>query len=128
VLCTDGETGGEAQARAGLRTQSHFITRLADYDALRQETVLDALSKMKWEQVNDSKSGPTRWATEYGTRRWEEGLARLVVTKFKSRNGSRHGAGILIDGWQYEVFATSLPPDAFPAPEITTAYYARAGI
>lgn len=52
---------------------------------------------------------------------------RLVLTRFQSTDGKKHGAGTVIDGWQYEVFATGLRADHWPASEVATLYYGRCG-
>jgi hypothetical protein len=50
---------------------------------------------------------------------------RVVVSRFAAR-GKVSGAGLTRDGWHYEVFATSLPPEHWPAADVVTAYYQRA--
>ena len=39
----------------------------------------------------------------------------------------KSGAGVLIDGWQYELYVTDLDADAWPAPDLVTNYYGRIG-
>lgn len=128
VYVTDGESGGDVQSRLGLASNAHFVTRLAAYEPLDRPEVLEALQKVRWERVDDGCSGPVRWATEFGDKTFRTGAARLVISRFENRTGQRHGAGKLVEHFQYEVYATDLSADAFPAPELVTLYYARGGI
>lgn len=128
VVVTDGESGGSVQSRYGIESEGHFVTRLAEYRPLDQPEVMDALQRARWERVEDGLSGPTRWATEFGHKTLGTGKARLIISRFENRSGSGRGAGKLVGDQQYEVYATDLPADAFPAPELVTLYYARGGI
>ena len=97
------------------------------------------LNETTWHEVEDSGSGPKREAAELGwftlpcapeTVRadgtpYDLVRARLVVSRFRSETG--RGAGHLIDGWKYELFATDLVEEAWPAPELVTTYYGRTG-
>jgi hypothetical protein len=86
-----------------------------------------------------SGSGPTRLAAELGDvllqpskntttnegERFEAVRVRVVVSRFAAAQKS--GAGVVIDGWQYELYATDLPTEAWPAAEIVELYYGRCG-
>lgn len=126
IVCTDGEQGGHTQTRIGLASSVHFVTRLAVYILLQTEHALANLDQATWERVEDSGSGPTRWASEFGNLDADEGEARLVVTRFRNEENKR-GAGIVIDGWQYEIFSTDLCAEAFSAADLVTLYYGRCG-
>src|SRR5690554_373861 len=126
ILCIDGESGGWIQMRAGLKSPVHFITRLADYQLLKVPGRLDALHEHDWRRVEDSASGPARFAQEWGSTSEDGAKVRLVISRFKC-SGKKAGAGLVVDDWQYEVFATQLGQDAFEAGDIVTLYYARCG-
>ncbi len=126
-LAIDGEGGGFGQLRAGLASPVHFLTRLAHYQPLKDPDFRARLAQQKWQQVEDSKSGPTRWATEMGDYHLGQGKARLVVSCFEPTDGEKSGAGYFVDGLQYEVYACDLDRESFPASEVVTTYYARAG-
>lgn len=128
VYVTDGETGGDVQSRLGLGARCHFLTRLAEYEPLERPEVLEALQTTRWERVEDSLSGPSRWAAEFGDKTFRAGQARLVISRFENKSGRCRGAGKLVGEQQYEVYATDLPANAFGAAELVTLYYARGGI
>ena len=79
-----------------------------------------------WQPVKDGQTGPARQAAELGSWRLEEGPIRLVVSRFRPAEPPR-GAGTVIDGWQYEVFATDLSADRWPAAEAVALYLGRSG-
>ena len=126
IMCFDGESGGHPQMRCGLDSSCSFITRLTHYSPLKRKAVRRRLDQQHWETVVDSGSGPTRQATEYGTLELSDGRSvRLVVTRFRA--DAKRGAGLYIDGWQYEVFATDVARNAFEAADIVWVYYGRCG-
>lgn len=129
VICVDGESGGWPQVGVGSKSDVCFLTRLSVPGLLDRREVCEELADAKWEEVLDSGSGPRRYATEAGTLVRESLGAdvRLVVSRFKTRDGKKRGAGKVIDGWQYEVFATCVPKESWPASEIVTLYYGRCG-
>lgn len=52
---------------------------------------------------------------------------RIVLSRLRPTGGrARHG--VLIDGYQVEMFGTTLPPEAWPADEVVALYRARAVI
>lgn len=126
-LAIDGHQGGFPQLRAALRSPVHFLTRLSHYQPLKDPAVRAQLAEQTWQKVDDSKSGPQRWATEMGDYWLGDSRARLVVSCFEPTAGKKRGAGYFVDGLQYEVYACDLDPTAFPAAEVVTSYYARAG-
>lgn len=126
-LAIDGDRGGEFQVREGLNSPVRFVTRFAHYTPLKSAEFRAALADQSWQRVKDSKSGPTRWATEMGTFRRGSSCARLVVSCLKPADGQQRGAGYQADGLHYEVFACDLDAEAFPASEVVTLYYGRAG-
>ncbi|QDG49185.1 hypothetical protein FIV42_00980 [Persicimonas caeni] len=126
-LAIDGHQGGFAQLRAALRSPVHFLTRLRYYEPLKDPAVRAQLAQQTWQKVDDSRSGPQRWATEMGDYWLGDARARLVVSCFEPTDGKKRGAGCFVDGLQYEVYACDLDPTAYPAAEVVTTYYARAG-
>ena len=139
VLRSDGQGGNipciTACQTAGIR----YVTRWIKYPLLDQNVVREQLNKSDWYEVPDSGSGPRREATELGwmmlqgnknTRksdgsRYKPVKSRLVVSRF--RTDKRKGTGVVIDGWQYELFATDLPESRWPAAELVMMYYGRCG-
>ena len=127
IIVIDGAGGGWTQVEVLAPKSVHFVVRLAHYRPLQDPERLAMLLAQPWTAVRDSLSGPKRWATELGTIERDGRSVRLVVTRFQPADGKKHGAGVLIDGWQYEVFATRLAADHWPAAEVATLYYGRCG-
>ena len=126
IVCSDGEAGGHPQMRCGIASPTHFVTRLTYYSPLNRKAVIRGLEQQHWQAVPDSGSGPKRRATEYGTLEVDgTHTVRLVVTRFRA--DQKRGAGICVDGWQYEVFATDLSSEAFAPADIAWIYYGRCG-
>jgi hypothetical protein len=126
-LCIDGERRGFPQLRTGLKSPVRFLTRLTHYIPLKNPVFRQQLANKTWQRVEDSQSGPRRWATEFGRYRTADGEARLVVSCFEPTNGKKSGAGWLVNGLQYEVFACDFDPCEFPAAEVVSTYFGRAG-
>ena len=127
IIVIDGAGGGWTQVEVLAPTSLYFVVRLAHYRPLLDPERLATLLAQPWTAVRDSLSGPRRWATELGTIERDGRAVRLIVTRFQPADGKKHGAGVLIDGWQYEVFATKLTADHWPAAEVATLYYGRCG-
>ena len=128
VIITDGATGGWAQMEVPPKSGVRYLTRLGYYKLLDNPEVMARVLSQPWEPVQDSRSGPRRWATELGSIQHNGRRVRLVLSKFEAAaDGKKRGAGVVIDGWQYEVFATDLPCVGWPAAEVVTFYYGRCG-
>jgi hypothetical protein len=127
VVVVDGDSGGWPQVEILADSGVQFVTRLAAYREFKDAAFVDQLNARQWQRVDDSKSGPTRWARELGTKKIDGHEVRLVATRFESRKNKKRGCGVLIEGSQYEVFATQLDATAWPASELVTLYYARTG-
>jgi hypothetical protein len=140
LLLLDGEAVGEPAFEAALRADLKLLTRWKDYALLQEPaTVARLRNQASWSIVPDSGSGPRREATELGL--WRLGLhgqtvatdeqgpldLRLVVSRFQVSGPGRHGCGVRIGDWQYELYATLLDAAAWPAAELVTLYYARCG-
>ena len=101
-----------------------FVTRIARYELLDQADVRQSLAKACWRPVPSSAAGPERFATELGHVWLRPGLrtrkadgseyasvqVRVVVTR--RRAGDDEGHGRVLDGWLYELHATSVPAAA----------------
>ncbi len=126
--------GGHARAIAEVQRRGlRYLTRLQHLDLLSVPEVAEHLVRASWHKVADARSGPARQATELGRyvvgcdERGESVTSRVVVSRFASPDEQKHGAGVVIEGWQYEVFATDLGPSAWPAEDTVTLYYGRVG-
>ena len=126
LMCLDGEQGGWTQVRAGLNSSVSFLTRITLYRLLEPAEVRRRLDACGWQPVTDGQTGPAREAAELGSWRLEEGTIRLVVSRFRPGDAPR-GAGTVIDGWQYEVFATDVSADRWPAADAVALYFGRSG-
>jgi hypothetical protein len=139
VIRADGCGGNVPFITACRRHAVPFVVRSAHYGLLDEPAIRAALREATWYDVPSSGSGPTRLAAELGEvllqpskntiaddgERFEAVRVRLVVSRFAATE--KAGAGAVIDGWQYELYATDLPPSAWPAPETVELYYGRNG-
>lgn len=139
VLRADGAGGNVPWISACQQASIHYLCRSAHYGFLEDPDLMAALAKASWFQVPSSGSGPARWAAEGGQvvlkpSRSEPGTpgpdlspvtTRLVVSRFESE--SKAGAGVVRDGWQYELYVTDLLPEAWPCEEVVASYYGRGG-
>jgi hypothetical protein len=154
LLRMDGQYGWVPFYTACRERRVPFLTRLTRPELLAQPDVGTALQRGEWQLVPDSRSGPVRGALDLGLitvpagqdttkpdgSAYEPVTVRVVVSRFPSTSSEddadkprkkekkrRKSRGVALEGWQYELFATDLPPDAFPAPEVVAGYFARAG-
>jgi hypothetical protein len=139
VLRTDGCGGNVPFITACVKRQTPFLVRSAHYGQLKEPAIAQALREAAWYEVPCSGSGPTRLAAELGDlllhpskntttdegERFEPVHVRMVVSRFATAEKS--GAGIVIESWQYELYATNLPASAWPAAETVELYYGRCG-
>jgi hypothetical protein len=139
VLRADGCGGNVPFITACRKREIPFLARSAHYGLLEEPAIMEALRHAAWYEVPSSGSGPTRLAADLGEvflhpskntttddgERFEAVRARMVVSRFAAAQKS--GAGVVIDGWQYELYATDLPASAWPAAETVEFYYGRCG-
>lgn len=139
VLRADGCGGNVPFITACRQRAVPFLVRSAHYGLLDEPAIMAALRQASWHEVPSSGSGPTRLAAELGDvllqpskhttgadgERFEGVRVRMVASRFAATEKS--GAGTVIDGWQYELYATDLPASAWPAPEAVELYYGRCG-
>lgn len=130
VIRFDGLYGGWVVAEACRRAGVQYLLRWKSYDLLSDPAIIRRLKSADWYVVDSSLSGPTRYSTELGSYTRSNNdpddaplSTRLVVSRYVD-TGSE-GAGVVIDGYRYELYATSLEPGAFPAAETVALYYGR---
>jgi hypothetical protein len=140
LVRTDGAGGNVPFLHACHGHGVRYLARYGQYGLLEHDQIRSHLNDARWYAVTDSCSGPSRHATELG---WltlypghdtvqDDGSAyppvrtRLVLSRLPAAADHKSGAGILIDGWQYELFATDLDARAWPAPDVVSTYFARA--
>jgi hypothetical protein len=140
ILRSDGAAGNVPFITACVEGEIHYITRLAHYQLLKDEAVVKHLNGVEWYEVPSSGSGPQRQATDLGRVMLEPSLGcqhqdgtsyepietRVVVSRFPVKDQGR-GAGVTLDGWQYELYGTDLSAAAWPETEIVAGYYGRCG-
>lgn len=137
IVRVDGAGGYMPSLNAFSKNAVDFLVRLTCYGLLDRPAISEWLDHASWQLVPDSKSGPTRQVTELGM--WPchedlsmdgapEGLtqARVLVTRYRAEK--KHGAGLLRNGWQYELFGTSLHAAAWPATDAVALYFGRASL
>lgn len=139
VLRADG-CGGNVPFLTACRSRGvPFLVRSAHYSLLEDPSVHQALQQATWHEVPSSGSGPTRFAAELGDlllqpskatmtvdgERFEPIRVRMVASRFAASEKS--GSGCVINGWQFELYATDLSASAWPAPETVELYYGRCG-
>lgn len=134
VIRFDGGNGGVRTLVACRNQNVKYLTRIARYDLLNREPVAEYLKTARWQKVQDSGSGPQREAVELGTfilaAKKDRNCrieTRVVVSRYQAKPGKKGGSGKVIDGFHYELFATDLPADCWPASETVTTYYGRCG-
>ncbi len=105
-----------------------YLTRWNQYELLITDKVAELRQQSRWERVQDSGSGPVRYAIELGVLCSDDGQqsTRLVCCKYRDETETT-GVGYALNGWRYELFATSLAQDSFSAAQIVTLFYGRVG-
>lgn len=134
LLRFDGGGGYGTVIAEVLAQGLHYLTRRRELSVFKELGVAGLLKTAVWFDVADSGSGPRRQATELGWVQLNDGsggtiLSRAVVSRFFiiGETKEKHGAGLVIGDYQYEVFVTSLDCAAWPANDTVTLYYGRCG-
>jgi len=140
IVRCDGAHGHVPYITACKEAGVQIVTRLSHYGLLQRQDILDHLETATWYDVEDSASGPRRQATDLGevmlmpdeqTRKadqspYESIKARVIVMRGQVKKD--RGAGIRVDGEWYELLGTTLPAEHWPAEDVATLYYGRAGM
>lgn len=132
----DGEFGSVGAMRATLDAGADVVTRLSRYALLDTTEAAAVMASAAWYPVTMSGTGPPREAAELGTYVLKPSAraagskdpvtARVVVTRIARAGAAEHG--IVRDGYQYELFATTLSAEAWPCEDVVALYCARASI
>lgn len=141
VMRIDGQGGNVPCILALQNAGMDYVTRSAHYKILQDPDVIEYMRTGHWDPVPCSLSGPQRMALELGhwtlhaatkTRAADGELCspvhpRMVVTRYEPTDPTKkNGAGILMDGLHYELFAAHADAQAWPAPELVGVYFGRA--
>jgi hypothetical protein len=131
----DGEFGSAGAIRAIIDSGAHPLVRLTRYALIDREQVVAHLREVGWCPMRPGESGVKREAAELGTftlrgstdsDREAVVTVRVVVTRFLRESAPTHG--VKRNGYQLELFATTLDPVAWPAPDVAELYAGRATI
>jgi len=131
ILRFDGKASGMPSLLSCLESEVQFLTRWTNYKLLALPEIIRRMASGPWKTVEDSGSGPRRMAMELKREalvlrsQLSEHAFRLVVSRYVPAEQEQHGSGKLIDGVVYELFATSLPEDSWPAEAVVELYYGR---
>lgn len=141
VLVSDGEFGWVPYFTECAERNLPFLSRCSRYELLDRRDVRARLQEGPWVRVDDSGSGPTRWAVEVGTIELEPGRdtlrddgspydrvkVRLVVSRYEAPAANR-GCGHQIGSHRFELFASiGVEPSSLSASDVVTTFYARCG-
>ena len=137
IIRCDGEFGSAGVMGTILREKVHFLTRLSRYKLLDREDVAGSLASAVWDPVESSTEHRKREAAELGSFLLypsegsaddgaEPVMVRVVAVRHRCDGKPDHG--VLRDGYQVELFATSLPADCWPASAIAELYAGRASL
>jgi hypothetical protein len=136
LLRLDGAYGNVPAMTAAIEHGVPFVTR-ASQAILSMPEVQIRLAAARWEFVPGAEAADMRSVAELGEITLEPGddtvrddgtryapiKVRAVVSRIRQSGDARRG--VVIDGWQYEVFLTTLEADAWPAAEVVAVYNGR---
>lgn len=133
VVRADGEFGSVGSLRACQKAGVDVLARLGRYKLLDTEEGALALREASWRPVRCSTGAPKREAAELGTFRLqasdrsaasgEEIEVRVIVTRVPCEGKPTHG--VVRQGWQLELFATTLSAEEWPAEDAVALYFGR---
>lgn len=128
MVVVDGAWGGTPQLELLDERGLCGLARLSEYGLLELVEVAQMLEEARWQRVEDSLSGPQRWATELG--QWQltgEFSVRVVISRFELSEQAKRGsgAGKNLGGWHYEIFGTLADKQRWPAADLVELYYGR---
>lgn len=139
ILRFDGKSSGLPSLLACREVGIGYLTRWTDYTLLESTEFLSRRASEQWQPVPDSGSGPKREAMEMGvitvapdetfqdasSAQVEPMHVRVVVSRYRLSKEKKHGCGKEDGEFVYELYATSLLEDAWPAAETVEVYYGR---
>jgi hypothetical protein len=139
LLLTDGAFGWVPYLSESRARGIQMLTRLTRPKLFEQPEVLRVLREGTWHHVPDSRSGPRRSALDLGMvtipaaeeshqsngAPYDPIEMRVVVSRYPREREANHG--VVLDGWQYELFVVDVPIDALSAAEAVGLYFSRAG-
>lgn len=136
VVRADGEFGSVGSLRACQNAGVDVLARLSRYKLLDSEEGVRALGEASWRPVRCSTGAPKREAAELGTFRLkasagsaaegEEIEVRVVVARVPCEGKPTHG--VVRQGWQLELFATTLSKEEWPAEDLVALYFGRSAL
>lgn len=135
IVRGDGEFGSAGAIRAIVDSGAHPLVRLSRYALIDREQVKAHLGGATWYPMRPGESGVKREAAELGTFTLRGSTdsdndtvvtVRVVVTRFRRESPPSHG--VMRDGYQLELFATTLDSVSWPAPDVAELYAGRGAI
>jgi hypothetical protein len=133
----DAEFGSAGVARAIVELGVQLLVRIGRYRLLDRPEVLERLQRADWEEV-PSGAVRVREAADLGTVMLHPsdksadagtpGIALRVVVARRKVDSNEVTYGTLRDGYQYELFATTLSAEAWSAADIVALYGGRSAI
>lgn len=140
ILRMDGEYG-HVPAYARCRARGvRILTRLTRPEIFDDPAFRTRLCEGSWYEVPSDGSGPKRSAMELGNmvippgRRtvddddqpYDPVTERVVVSRYRRTSVAEHG--VVLDGWQYELFVVDVDPAELPAEDAVALYFGRSSI
>lgn len=130
----DGELGSVGAMSTIIDAGALLLVRLSRYSLLKRDEVVARLPTLQWLSVRSGESGVKREAAELGTFTLTGTDAyanrmvtvRVVVTRLRRTSEPDHG--VMQDGYQLELFATTLDPSRWSAADVSELYGGRASI
>jgi hypothetical protein len=138
IIRFDGEVGHTGGFRVCKEEGLHAVGRLSRYSLLERPEIQEALETAKWTPVPSSDAAKPTEAADLGLVTLypakgavdeEEGPVeiRVVVSRLRPTDGIlKHG--VMIGGYQVEMYGTTLEQGAWPAEEVVALYRGRAVI
>lgn len=141
VMVSDGEYGSIPYLHECAAMGIRYLSRCSRYEVLRDPLVVARLAEGAWFRVDDSGSGPTRYACDIGVveahagkmTRADDGTpydpvrCRLVASAYRS-DPATSGCGHQVGDFRVELYwALGMEPEAFSASDVVTLFYGRCG-
>ena len=134
VVRADGEFGSVGAMRTCIKAGVGVLTRLRRPTLVDREDVAAALASAQWYDVPSDGSGPRRQAADLGlftlypdadAEGADEGPVevRVVASRFPRSSPPDHG--VLRNGFQIELFATTLDYEGWPPAAVVALYFGR---